>query len=63
MSDKIDYIEGNLTSQNMLPDPISIVGDNAWFLWFTDKNIIQRGFRLVYKGKLHASFVAFYQVS
>ena len=47
--DILGDLQGELTSQNVLPDPITVQSDTMWFHWFTDRTgYVGRGFRLVY---------------
>ena len=45
---RIDFLWGNLTMLNALPYPVTVSGSQMWFYFFTDMNIMNRGFELVY---------------
>lgn len=40
--------EGNLTQDGIIPDPFTVQGDQAWFIFSTDRNIVNRGFRITF---------------
>nr|XP_054771358.1 fibropellin-3 isoform X2 [Lytechinus pictus] len=40
--------EGNLSSTNQVPAPFSVANEQAWFLFSTDRNIPQKGFRITF---------------
>lgn len=45
--------EGNLTANNMVPPPFSVQGEQAWFIFSTDRNIPRKGFRITFSsGKI-----------
>ena len=39
---------GNLTMLNALPEPVTLEGDQSWFIFSTDRNVRLKGFELVY---------------
>ena len=46
---RLGYFEGLLTTENLLPDPITVHNDTMWFYWSTDRTGgIFRGWKLVY---------------
>ncbi|NP_999703.1 fibropellin-3 precursor [Strongylocentrotus purpuratus] len=40
--------EGNLTANNQVPPPFSVQGEQAWFIFSTDRNIPRKGFRITF---------------